>query len=423
MGSDGDPPPPQGQSLPGVHHSDEQVEAFENLTAFEFLEQDDRPTFTIDLRAPADSNPVYWNPILRRNKGLKDRILGLRSLYLMKQGLRHNADWTFLQWQRSPDSVGHANSCRYGQIFWVATTLRGRWRVISGVMTVQNIPSEPTNPLVASKPMTPENTSADDLLSMKSDTKHVAQPQNDENDDTANVTVNNRIKNASELLNGSKETNTPETPEEIALTLKSRLINVSPPPGLTTAEEDLLIEDLFLNRDGQTFKFAESLGIFDWTWPDAAIAVTPYIIFFRNFDWGSTKLGSIDSWSPTLRRYALSLLADPRPSAMFVGRHRVTMYNEGYRAIVGRKHPFLLGKPFEEGWAELGSAFVPSFRRAAEFGLGTKLEDSCFFIERANFLEEMYFQVAMIPLVLDDGEMVLHNPILEYMNTDITVMG
>lgn len=67
----------------------------------ELLENDDRPTFVVDLDAPAESNPVFYNSRLVSNKGLKDRVHGLIHLYDLKETNRTGADWKFLQWQRS----------------------------------------------------------------------------------------------------------------------------------------------------------------------------------------------------------------------------------------------------------------------------------------------------------------------------------
>lgn len=61
-----------------------------------------------------------------------------------------------------------------------------------------------------------------------------------------------------------------------------------------------------------------------------------FVKFFRDFDWASTKLGPMKSWSFQLQQCCQFLLADPRPAALHWGSERVMLYNEGYTSILGK---------------------------------------------------------------------------------------
>lgn len=406
----GEKPP---ADVPPLLGDDDQNSAVESLHLFEYLEQDDRGSYVLDLHAPPESNPIYWNPILRKNKGLRDRLLGLRKLYNLREALRHSADWTFLQWQLEPDTAGHARSCRYGHNYWIATTLRNRWRVVTSVLAVQMLPNETSTSIIP-------NPSRSASESHGSSPEEVYVP----NGAPASRTSNSyRSKDTSEDFqddskprqHGAQKDDAAASPDTGAVSNQSTLQEYpwidfnSTFASLTNGP----IEDNFLNRPLDQQNESAMIGAFDWTRPDPTVTVTPFIKFFRNFDWASTSLGPIESWSNTMRRYVLLLMADPRPAAMFVGSEKITLYNEGYVWIIGSKHPFMMGKPFDEAWADLGDAFEPCFRRGIETGRATQYNDSGFFIERANFLEETYFRLSMIPVPLESGDLAFYNPVFE----------
>lgn len=402
--------------VPPLEGDDEQSSAVESLHLFEYLEQDDRGSYVLDLHAPPESSPIYWNPILRKNKGLRDRVSGLRKLYNLREALRHSADWTFLQWQLEPDTAGHAKSCRYGQSVWIATTLRNRWRVITSVLAVQNLINE-------------AHAGSATNLSRSATESHGSSPEEFQVLETSPAPQRSKAhksRDASENNESQSKQNDVHHEGSVASPGSAGLAN----PGLaqefpwytdlkSAGNPHELIEDKFLTRP-RTHSDGVTLGSFDWTRPDPTVVVTPFVKFFRNFDWASTSLGPIETWSEALRMFVLMLMNDPRPAAMFVGPERTTLYNEGYQYVIGSKHPFMMGKPFDEAWAELGDAFEPAFRRAAETGVATQLNDSGFFIERANFLEETYFRLSMIPLGLNTGQSAFYNPVFETTQQVIT---
>lgn len=73
----------------------------------------------------------------------------------------------------------------------------------------------------------------------------------------------------------------------------------------------------------------------------------------RAFDWSTTDLGSIDSWSTSLTCAVQMLLASPVPMVMLWGRAGYMIYNDSYSVFAGGRHPFLLGVPVEQGWPEV----------------------------------------------------------------------
>ncbi len=72
----------------------------------------------------------------------------------------------------------------------------------------------------------------------------------------------------------------------------------------------------------------------------------------RKMDWGSTPLGPIGSWPADLRANVQTMLASPVPMAVLWGPEGILIYNDGYAAICGPRHPAALGSKLLEVWPE-----------------------------------------------------------------------
>lgn len=70
------------------------------------------------------------------------------------------------------------------------------------------------------------------------------------------------------------------------------------------------------------------------------------------FDWAGTPLGPIESW-PAHRCVAISaMLRAAVPIATLWGPAGILVYNDGYAAFSGARHPQLLGMPIRDAWPE-----------------------------------------------------------------------
>jgi hypothetical protein len=75
----------------------------------------------------------------------------------------------------------------------------------------------------------------------------------------------------------------------------------------------------------------------------------------RATDWSKTLLGSADKWPPSLTLVVDIMLASGFPMCVRWGPEFVMIYNDGYRSILGDRHPRALGLPFDEVWPEVQS--------------------------------------------------------------------
>lgn len=72
----------------------------------------------------------------------------------------------------------------------------------------------------------------------------------------------------------------------------------------------------------------------------------------RNIDWAATPLGPAARWPQCLRTLVELVLANPVPTALLWGDAGTLIYNDGYAAICGGRHPQALGGSLRDAWPE-----------------------------------------------------------------------
>ena len=72
----------------------------------------------------------------------------------------------------------------------------------------------------------------------------------------------------------------------------------------------------------------------------------------RETDWASTALGPIEGWPQYLKTATSIILRAPVPMALLWGVDGVMLYNDAYAAVVGPRHPGILGAKVHDAWAE-----------------------------------------------------------------------
>jgi PAS domain S-box-containing protein len=79
----------------------------------------------------------------------------------------------------------------------------------------------------------------------------------------------------------------------------------------------------------------------------------------RSNDWSKTVLGAAETWPSSLTLIVNVMLASGFPMCVRWGPQFVMIYNDGYRSILGNKHPFAFGLPFHEAWPEVQPQLRP----------------------------------------------------------------
>ena len=79
----------------------------------------------------------------------------------------------------------------------------------------------------------------------------------------------------------------------------------------------------------------------------------------RSKDWSKTLLGAAENWPPSLTLIVKVMLASGFPMCVRWGPEFVMIYNDGYRSILGSKHPVAFGLPFHQAWPEVQPQLRP----------------------------------------------------------------
>lgn len=124
----------------------------------------------------------------------------------------------------------------------------------------------------------------------------------------------------------------------------------------------------------------------------------------RNFDWAATPLGPIETWSADLKLATSLVLDNAFPAALIWGPGLVTIYNDGFRPILGAK-PEALGRSFADIWSEAWHEIGPIAERALA-GQSTFIEDYPLVINRAGVPEQAFFTFSYSPVRTADGSVV-----------------
>lgn len=129
--------------------------ALSDIGIIELLECDTRPTLILDLERIRDPNhellhPVFTNASLKRLPHILDPAQGRREKPVGENELQHYSD--FKGWATSSSTHGHTTDgyttpVNYNGLSWTCSTLRERWRIVSGAAI--GLKDRPPSPFVS----------------------------------------------------------------------------------------------------------------------------------------------------------------------------------------------------------------------------------------------------------------------------------
>ncbi|TID06285.1 Hybrid signal transduction histidine kinase K [Colletotrichum higginsianum] len=365
---------PNSQTLPqGLH-------ILRGVGVVELLEQDERPTFIIDLANPVNIQKtglhlLYANAALRASAGI------LELLSVEGDDISNNTDYVnFKSWTTS-FVLNHESldvclpSHKYGGITWTCSTLRKRFRFVSGSTSAVSTAPDSPGPLAEESAVleqrsigpTPDQPPA---VPMDDEPDYFGDIDPDSHDDTP-------LANDCVMMDNGEKYHSDEFTQQV-------------------------------------FQAAMSKPSYDWTRIQATPDLGEHILFCRQTDWASTSLGPIEHWTPELRAMANMVMGSPHPAAMYWGEDYVTIYNEAYIELAGQKHPKLMGARYQDAWSEIWGDLGPIVNNAWTNGQAVMKNDNQLFINRHGFLEETFFSWSLIPLLGSEGQVVgLYNPAFE----------
>lgn len=121
-------------------------------------------------------------------------------------------------------------------------------------------------------------------------------------------------------------------------------------------------------------------------------------------DWSETPFGPIDQWSTALRSAVSIILGSRFPMVLYWGKDRALIYNDAWSPVPGQKHPWALGRPGWEVWAEIWDIIGPMFDQVMHEGVATWSDDQLLPLNRYGYVEECYFYYSYSPVRGETGE-------------------
>lgn len=417
------------------------LQILEQVDVVEILEQDERPTFIIDLANQANFqhgplNLIFANTSLLTFDGLLDMIMGNLEAE-MPDLVEATAFNEFKSWSTS--YVRNSESLEvtlpsffYGGATWTCCSLKKRLRLIrgsfgSGTINIGSNPPSVGLSSLSNLGKSYPGTRQDRHQGVRDEPlDYFGKP------DPA-ISVGNLAtsmisdsllpdatpKSPISAVDGVVENSRLNSDKKHAIPIRTRLSPgaVSGSTPASPANEAILHVTSAVHVDDFSIYAPSQQGYFDWTRLPNTPALPPHIRFARSIDWASGPLGPIEDWCPELRSMCNLIMASPYPAAMYWGEDLIAIYNEAYILLAGQKHPQLMGQRYRDAWSEIWDAIENIFVTARATGQATMKDDDCLFIERSSFpslLEETYFSWSLIPLVGSDGSVIgFYNPAFE----------
>jgi PAS domain-containing protein len=125
----------------------------------------------------------------------------------------------------------------------------------------------------------------------------------------------------------------------------------------------------------------------------------------REVDWSRTALGLRERWPPLLTTVLNIVLGARQPMFIAWGPLRTFLYNDGYRSLLGERHPGAFGQPFFEVWPDCQAEFAPVFEKVFA-GQSVMIDDMALHLERRGQPEEAHFSFSYTPVREHSGAVI-----------------
>lgn len=391
----------------------EGVNILDTVGITEVLDQDERPTFIIDIGNASNFQPgeldiIFLNASLKARPGLVDCICGRVEdvpLALATPASFPEFKTWVLSFVKNGQALGVAlPAFTYAGMLWTCSTLRKRFRLIAG---------RPANPTSGSTFVTQQYIGLGSISPGSQASSHSTAGYFDSAESGATGERYKFEHKSSSSSSGKRSALTTRTHDSESWRRTPKLAEA----GSSMTHEDseaILIAATAGDVDPFIPTTIPDQGFFDWTRLPMSAALPRHTQFARSVDWGATSLGPMNTWNVDLRAMCNLIMASPHPAAMYWGEDLIAIYNEAYILLAGQKHPNLMGQPYKEAWKEIWVAVEDVFANARHNAQATMKDDDRLFIDRQGFLEETYFSWSIIPLIGEDGSVVgLYNPAFE----------
>lgn len=385
------------------------------LGIVELLEQDERPTFIVDLENDDDKsssqlNLLFANPALRAQPAVLQGIAGksdnLTLIFTTSTPCREFKSWVLSKHESAGASERSATLFVFAGFTWRSSTIRGCFRVVhvdtDSAIGIANEKNSGPNLQQLLGPGSSSPRSARDTRPEAASYFDTVMPQGDHLGTRSRMSVlyqdssNDRSSESSRGQYSPQYSSSPTANGDVGI---SKILT-SATDIASSETSHVAVFPVPLNGEESQKMNTEppsQPGFFDWTRLPITPAMPQHIQFARSIDWGATSLGSvlwhssfqpgpdlanlflgpIEKWSSDLRGMCNLIMASPHPAAMYWGPEHVAIYNEAYIALAGKKHPELMGKRYADVWSEIWLAVADVFADALSSAQATMKDDDC----------------------------------------------
>ena len=120
---------------------------------------------------------------------------------------------------------------------------------------------------------------------------------------------------------------------------------------------------------------------------------------FARFAWDRHPLGPLEAWPQSLKTAVSLILNSRHPMWIGWGREMSFLYNDAYLHVLGlAKHPWALGRPASEVWAEIWDVCGPLADKVFRDGEASFVDEVRLLMNRGDFLEETFYSFSYSPI-------------------------
>lgn len=387
------------------------AEGFNALKITDVLDADSRPTFVIDLDPDYPQSqittailPVFCNAALRLHERLLEAVLDnshdhKRDTYDRDSQLEteeteqgdveprptheHFKTWVTSITTHDDSKDVYPLSFVYQGLLWTGSTVRKRWRLISG-NRMWRMTNQPVD-LASGAPLeVATGGPRASLASRQSKSRKTASRRSLEHEDDDNASVAAH-KSAASVENVAEE----EDCVSPVFYPRQSTSGGSLRTGNSRSSKNISINLATLPER----------ATIDWTVPEPEGQLSTHLQYVRSVDWGATSLGPMETWSGEFRQIANLVMTNPHPAALFWGSKLTTIYNEAYAAeVAGNKHPTLMGTDFADFFAEIWDYCGPLFEDCGRTGISVRKDNDFLSIYRHGMLEETFYSWTYVPV-------------------------
>ena len=126
----------------------------------------------------------------------------------------------------------------------------------------------------------------------------------------------------------------------------------------------------------------------------------------RAYDWAATSFGAPACWPVALRTALGICLNSSFPTAIYWGPELRLLYNDAWAPIPADRHPWALGRPGAEVWADIWDIVGPQLEQVMATGEGFSAFNQMLPMERDGVPHETYWTYSFTPIRDEDGIVV-----------------